>query len=479
MTSTSSVTRSTRRRPLALVLVLGVVLASLAVVAGDPDEASAATRDAAVTVRGDTWRIRGAAAGGGDLVFRYGRAGDLPVMGDWNGDGVTTPGVVRGRTWYLRNSRSAGVADIVFRYGRIGDVPVVGDWNGDGVDTAGVVRGTTWMLRNSNTVGAADVTFPYGRTGDVPVVGDWNRNGVSTPGVVRGATWYLRNRLSGGAADVTFAYGRAGDVPVTGDWNGDGRTTTGVVRGATWYLRNTLSGGSANVSFAFGACGDVGLSTHGARTTPGVPVSLRGTEWTTLPTNAKVVALTFDAGANADGFPKILDTLQRTGTPGTFFLTGQWTTRYPTYARQAAAYPVGNHTVTHPDLTTVSDATVRKEIIDAHLTIRSVTGAEPRPWFRFPFGARDARTIGLANCLQYGSVRWTVDTLGWQGTSGGQSVSTVTSRVVSNLKPGAIVLMHVGSHPTDRSTLDADALATVIREIRARGYTLVDLDAYR
>lgn len=471
--------RAARLRRLTAGVLVGVLVASLTLVGGQQEQAEAATRDGAVTVCGDTWRIRAAGPGGTDLVLRYGRSGDVPVMGDWDGDGVTTPGVVRGRTWYLRNSRSGGVADVVFRYGVVGDVPVVGDWDGDGIDTPGVVRSGTWMLRNTNTGGVAEATFRYGRAGDVPVPGDWDGDGASTPGVVRGGDWHLRNQLSGGVADVTFRYGRAGDVPTVGDWDGDGRTTVGVVRGTDWHLCDALRGGSADVSFAFGACGDVGMSTRGARTTPGVPQDLIGTEWTTLPTSERVAALTFDAGANADGFPKILETLQRTGTPATFFLTGRWIDHYPTYARQAAAYQVGNHTARHPDLTTLSDAEVRAEIVDAHLTIRSVTGAEPRPWFRFPFGARDARTIGLANCLEYGSVRWTVDTLGWQGTSGGQSTATVTDRVLSSLRPGAIVLMHVGSHPTDGSTLDADALATVIREIRARGYTLVDLDAYR
>jgi len=81
------------------------------------------------------------------------------------------------------------------------------------------------------------------------------------------------------------------------------------------------------------------------------------------------------------------------------------------------------------------------------------------------------------NSLSYGSVRWTVDTLGWQGTSGGQSVDTVVRRVLDNLTPGEIVLMHVGSNPNDGSTLDADALPRVIDELRARGYGFVTIRA--
>ena len=61
-------------------------------------------------------------------------------MGDWNGNGVDTPGVIRGNTWYLRNSNTGGLADTVLQYGNAGDIPLVGDWNGDTRDSPGVAR---------------------------------------------------------------------------------------------------------------------------------------------------------------------------------------------------------------------------------------------------------------------------------------------------------------------------------------------------
>ncbi|TRW43600.1 polysaccharide deacetylase family protein [Georgenia yuyongxinii] len=400
-------------------------------------------------------------------------------MGDWDGNGTATPGVVRDGVWYLRNTLGGGAADVTLAFGRAGDVPVVGDWDGNGATGIGIVRGTTWHLRNALTSGPARSTVSYGRLGDVPVAGDWDGNGTTGIGVVRGATWLLRQLPSGGAAQLTFNYGRAGDVPVTGDWDGNGTTGAGVLRGATWLLTDRLATGPATRTFTFGTCGDGGLSTSSAITAPAVPGSLRANEWTTLPTSTRVVALTFDAGGNAQGLPSILDTLARTHTPATFFLTGAWTSQNPALARQVVArYPVGNHSVNHPDFTTLSDAAVRDQVVGAHQTIRTTTGADPRPWFRFPFGARDSRTIGLVNCLGYGSVRWTVDSLGWQGTSGGQSTTSVRQRVVDALTPGEIVLMHVGSHPTDGSTLDAAALAGIISDIRARGYQFVTLEAF-
>ena len=76
---------------------------------------------------------------------------------------------------------------------------------------------------------------------------------------------------------------------------------------------------------------------------------------------------------------------------------------------------------------------------------------------------------------RYVAVRWTVDTLGWKGTSGGMTADKVVERVVATASSGEIVLMHVGSHPTDGSTLDADALPTIISELRQRGYGFVTI----
>jgi peptidoglycan-N-acetylglucosamine deacetylase len=219
--------------------------------------------------------------------------------------------------------------------------------------------------------------------------------------------------------------------------------------------------------------------TTAAPTTPaGVPADLRGQDVEVIPTSERVVALTFDAGANADGLPAILSCLADEGVRGTFFLTGQWAAAYPdgVAAIAAAGHRVGNHTVSHADLTALSDQEIRDEVLGAEQTIRAA-GADPRPLFRFPLGERDDRTIAAVNDLGYVGVRWTVDTLGWQGTAQGRTAQTVTDRAVAGLQPGEIVLMHVGSNPDDGTTLDADALAGMIAGMRAQGYGFVTLDA--
>jgi peptidoglycan/xylan/chitin deacetylase (PgdA/CDA1 family) len=137
--------------------------------------------------------------------------------------------------------------------------------------------------------------------------------------------------------------------------------------------------------------------------------------------------------------------LRREKVNATFFLTGHFVKAYPALARAIGRrYPVGNHTVNHLDLRRLSTAGVTREIARAETMIRNATGRDPRPYFRFPFGARDSRTLGIAHRLGYASVRWTVDTWGWMGTSE-QSVPGAVRRVVDHLVPGEIVLAATAS----------------------------------
>jgi len=229
-------------------------------------------------------------------------------------------------------------------------------------------------------------------------------------------------------------------------------------------------------------------STWGSRATPSpsatnraalactIPDRLRAQELSRLPVSDKVVALTFDGGSNAAGVRSILDTLAARHAPATFFLTGRFVRSFPhRSARIAKEHLVGNHTDTHADLTRLSDEAITTQVRTAQRSILRVTGEDPRRFFRFPYGARTPHAISVLNNLCYVPFRWTVDTLGWQGTSAGISAGIVVRRVLAAARPGAIVLMHVGAHPKDRSTLDADALPEVIRRLRADGFQLVPL----
>ena len=222
---------------------------------------------APLVVRGATWYLRNTAdAGVADISFVYGNRGDQKLMGDWDGDGIKTPAVYRNGTFYLRNSNDSGVADFVFEFYPPGvvthpQVPVAGDWNGDGVDGVGVVHNGQWDLFDPGETEAEDEEFffRYGNASDRPITGDWDGDGSDTPGVVRGFTWFLRNQNTTGVADNRFTYGAHGDVPLAADFDGDGIDGPTVVRGARWYVRNSNSTGIANSSFYYGNPGDIPL----------------------------------------------------------------------------------------------------------------------------------------------------------------------------------------------------------------------------
>src|SRR3954471_24691178 len=209
-----------------------------------------------------------------------------------------------------------------------------------------------------------------------------------------------------------------------------------------------------------------------------LPPAIVAGEIVRLQTRQPVVALTFDGGGNADAAKGVLATLRRERVPATFFLTGHFVQSYPALARAIGRrYPVGNHTVNHLDLLRLSPASAAREITRAAAMIERATGRDTRPYFRFPYGSRNTRTLRMVNGLGYASVRWTVDTWGWMGLSR-QSVRGAVHKVVEHLVPGEIVLMHLGSS-RDHSTIDSKALPAVIHRVRARGYRFVTLAGIR
>ncbi len=167
------------------------------------------------------------AASANVIQLVLGNVNDMPLAGRWTasathaGVGVFRPsnGLI-----YLKNELTTGFADDTMVLGIPGDIGVAGDWNSDGVDSPGVYRSSviTYYLSNQvcNCAVFADDTFQYGVSGDAPVIGDWIAQGYDGVGLFRqtnGFT-YLKNMLTTGFADITFVFGIAGDVPIAGHW---------------------------------------------------------------------------------------------------------------------------------------------------------------------------------------------------------------------------------------------------------------------
>ncbi len=165
--------------------------------------------------------------------FYFGNPGDLPIVGDWDCDGVDTPGLYRQADGYvyLRNSNSQGVADVRFYFGDPGDVPLAGDFDGDGCDTVSVYRPAANRVFVINELGAgdaglgaADLAYTFGAPGDVPFAGDFDGDGIDTVGMYRASAGvaFLRNDHLSGPAPTEVAVGGPGVEVVAGDFAGVG-----------------------------------------------------------------------------------------------------------------------------------------------------------------------------------------------------------------------------------------------------------------
>lgn len=276
-------------------------------VVGNWDRASSGRDTVGVSlVDGDSRRwVLAAGNSSADVArdFGWGDAGCLPVAGDWQGRGDTVGQVcAAGHTWRWTLARPlpASGAPGTYRTYDFGDTactPVVGDWNGDGVSTVGVScpdgANRTWTLTDDPGDGthAPEPTtrFAWGSPRCVPVTGDWD--GLTTAGAdgdtvgqacVAGDDvwhWQLANQNAAGPTDTAFAWGSSRQVPLTGDWDGVAgtadRDTPGSVAGVNypavagpapnpygpaevrtgWTPRTTYTADQVRLRFAVRSCG--------------------------------------------------------------------------------------------------------------------------------------------------------------------------------------------------------------------------------
>jgi peptidoglycan-N-acetylglucosamine deacetylase len=178
------------------------------------------------------------------------------------------------------------------------------------------------------------------------------------------------------------------------------------------------------------------------------------------------IALTFDDGPGPYT-PQVLGVLEREDAPGTFFEIGEEDRYFGAATSQLVAHdlPIGDHTFSHPQLPSLSEADQRSQILDETKAIGRYGAPFPR-LFRPPYGSWNKTTLALTQQYHMLTVLWTVDTSDWQRPG----VQSIIHTAVSGARPGAIILMHDGGG--DRSETVA-ALPKVIHDLRQRGYRLV------
>jgi hypothetical protein len=233
-------------------------------------------------------------AGGADIVAAFGgAASDLPIVGDWNSDGVDTIGVYRSATGFflLSDSNTSPAVNYTVLFGNPGDTPFAGKWTPDMTGSGiGVYRNSNGILyqKKQLVTGFDDFFAVFGNPGDQGVAGDWDGNGFDSIGIYRASsqTWYLTNNSTPSGitfSDIDFVWNIGSNLPVVGDWDGDGDSTVGYLTASGVFTLhpNNAAAGSDN-TFAFGAANSrpiAGKWTSGSSPSPrGVVAPITGAQ---------------------------------------------------------------------------------------------------------------------------------------------------------------------------------------------------------
>jgi peptidoglycan/xylan/chitin deacetylase (PgdA/CDA1 family) len=205
------------------------------------------------------------------------------------------------------------------------------------------------------------------------------------------------------------------------------------------------------------------------------------------------VALTFDMGGRLDPGVQILNFLIANEVCATLFPTGAMaqTTEGRKIMEIVRAHPelfeIGNHTMHHCDLVRGGGGSpttapcdiggapgadfIRAELADAAVILRGLTGQDPQPYWRPPYGSLNAAVISAAAAAGYTKTfMWDIDTIDWKPISqGGPTAQQIATKVITTAEGGSNVLMHLGGYET------LAALQIMVPGLRDRGFTLTSL----
>ncbi len=183
----------------------------------------------------------------------------------------------------------------------------------------------------------------------------------------------------------------------------------------------------------------------------------------------KRITLTFNVGTSKEGqIQKVLDSLKNTSTAAAFFARGDVAENNPDLINKIdqAGFPIYNFSYNHPYFTDLPPSGIAEQLEKAESAISQRTGKTTKPFFRPPYGSIDDDVFAAVKEAGYCSVTWTIDALDWSSDSTDESSK---ERVLTNATNGAIILMQASN------AITADIVSSLITELQAKGFTLVDL----
>ena len=186
----------------------------------------------------------------------------------------------------------------------------------------------------------------------------------------------------------------------------------------------------------------------------------------------KYIYLTIDNGYEAGYTSKILEILKQNNVKATFFITAHYLNTQPELVKQMIdeGHIVGNHTVNHKSMPSLTDDEVKKEIIDLHQAIYSKYEYEMK-YMRPPKGEYSERTLNLCKNLGYKTVMWSFAYEDWDEKKQPDEQDSI-EKIMNNLHNGEVMLLH-GTSKTNSNILD-----TVIKKIKEEGYEIKNISDF-
>jgi peptidoglycan/xylan/chitin deacetylase (PgdA/CDA1 family) len=187
---------------------------------------------------------------------------------------------------------------------------------------------------------------------------------------------------------------------------------------------------------------------------------------TAPPQRPRLAVLTFDDGPYPVTTPVLIAQLRALHVPADFFLIGNDALRQPAISASvsAAGIGIGNHTFSHPELTTLTAAAQQDEIRNGGAAIFATTG-KSATYFRPPHGNYNEDTIRAARMVGETTVLWDVDPGDWRTLTPDEIAALVTEQA----KAPALILLHNGKEAT------IEALPRIVKAYRDAGFTFVSL----
>ena len=186
----------------------------------------------------------------------------------------------------------------------------------------------------------------------------------------------------------------------------------------------------------------------------------------------KYVYLTFDLGYEAGYTAKILDTLKEKNVQATFFITAHYVNTASELIQRMINEKqiIGNHTKNHKSLPSLSDDTLKEEVMKLHQVVYEKYGYEMK-YIRPPKGEYSERVLELLQSYGYINVMWSLAYDDWDENKQGRT-DYAKEKILSNIHPGAVILLHATSKD------NTEILGEVIDKVRNMGYEFKSLEEF-